>query len=258
MTDKKTLTIRTEGDFGADFFAPAEELRVAAVTPCTTIDFPGKLSAVVFVQGCPWRCGYCQNAWMQPRELAEGHETWQRVTALLSKRRGLLDGVVFSGGEPTVDPALPAAVRVVKERYAMAVGLHTGGAYPRRLKALLPDLDWVGLDVKAPPEAEALFESVTGRPGSARLWRESFDLIRAAGIPTEVRMTVHPELLSAADIETAAQWLAQRRVTTFALQIYRRPPGAEKALPSVGADYPGEALEKHLKELFPMFILRRD
>lgn len=140
----------------------------------------------------------------------------------------------------------------------MAVGLHTGGAYPRRLKALLPDLDWVGLDVKAPPEAEALFESVTGRPGSARLWRESFDLIRAAGIPTEVRMTVHPELLSAADIETAAQWLAQRRVTTFALQIYRRPPGAEKALPSVGADYPGEALEKHLKELFPMFILRRD
>ena len=58
MTDKKTLTIRTEGDFGADFFAPAEELRVAAVTPFTTIDFPGKLSAVVFVQGCPWRCGY--------------------------------------------------------------------------------------------------------------------------------------------------------------------------------------------------------
>ena len=97
MTDKKILSIRTEGDFGADFFAPAEELRVAAVTPFTTIDFPGKLSAVVFVQGCPWRCGYCQNVWMQPRELAEGHETWQRVTALLSKRRGLLDGVVFSG-----------------------------------------------------------------------------------------------------------------------------------------------------------------
>ena len=71
-------------------------------------------------------------------------------------------------------------------------------------------------------------------------------------------MTVHPELLSAADIETAAQWLAQRRVTTFALQIYRRPPGVEKALPSVGADYPGEALEKRLKELFPTFILRRD
>lgn len=131
MTDKKILSIRTEGDFGADFFAPAEELRVAAVTPFTTIDFPGKLSAVVFVQGCPWRCGYCQNAWMQPRELAEGHETWQRVTALLSKRRGLLDGVVFSGGEPTVDPALPAAVRVVKERYAMAVGLHTGGGLPK-------------------------------------------------------------------------------------------------------------------------------
>ena len=257
MTEKAVLPIRTEGDFGADFFAPAEALRVAAVTPFTTIDFPGKLSAVVFVQGCPWRCGYCQNEWMQSRETAEGGETWERVTALLAKRRGLLDGVVFSGGEPTVDPALPAAVKVVRETYGMAVGLHTGGAYPRRLKSLLPDLDWVGLDVKAPPEDEALFERVTGRAGSARRWRESFDAISTAGIPTEVRMTVHPDLLSVGDIEAAGLWLAERRVRTFALQIYRRPPGAEKALPSVGADYPGEALEKRLKELFPTFVLRR-
>ena len=104
---------------------PAAALRVAAITPFTTIDFPGRLSAVVFVQGCPWRCVYCHNDWMQSRAHAP-ESSWDEVMKLLSRRKGLLDGVVFSGGEPTVDHALPEAMRTVKSM-GFEVGLHTGG-----------------------------------------------------------------------------------------------------------------------------------
>ena len=60
------------------------DLRVAGITPFTTIDFPGKLSAVVFIQGCPWRCPYCHNPWMQPREFDPSleHGSWEEVASL--------------------------------------------------------------------------------------------------------------------------------------------------------------------------------
>ena len=89
----------------------ASELKLAGLTPFTTIDFPGRLSAVAFVQGCPWRCVYCQNSWMQQRSFDPGleHSSWEELESLLKRRHGLLDGVVFSGGEPCLDPALPAS-----------------------------------------------------------------------------------------------------------------------------------------------------
>lgn len=100
----KTIAINAGTKPGVCAFTgkEASDIRIAAVTPFTTIDYPGLLSAVAFVQGCPWRCPYCQNDWMQPREFAEGTEpvSWDAFCALLKKRAGLLDAVVFSGGEP--------------------------------------------------------------------------------------------------------------------------------------------------------------
>ena len=95
---------------------PASALRIAGLTPFTTIDFPGKLSAVAFVQGCPWQCVYCQNAWMQSRAFDPTleHSSWEALEALLKRRQGLLDAVVFSGGEPCLDPALPAAIEAAR------------------------------------------------------------------------------------------------------------------------------------------------
>ena len=148
-----------------DVLTPAAALRIAAVTPFTSSDFPGKLSAVVFLRGCPWRCAYCHNRWMRTRRAEESDPKWEDVEALLKKRRGLLDGVVFSGGEPCMDPALPAAVRLVKD-LGYAVGLHTSGAYPRHLKDCVNLLDWVGLDVKANPEKPEAFDAVAGISGA--------------------------------------------------------------------------------------------
>ncbi len=255
------LEIRAEETApGADFSLPADRLKVAAITPFTTIDFPGKLAAVVFVQGCPWKCGYCQNDWMQSREFPAdlAHESWGAAAELLARRRGLLDAVVFSGGEPAMDPALPAAVRAVKEAFGMLAGLHTGGAYPRRVRDVLPMTDWVGLDVKAPPEDAELFDRMTGRQGSSLAWRETFEAVAASGVAYECRTTAHPSMLSPEDLLATARWLAARGVENYALQIYRRPPGALfAALPAVGSDYPGDAVEAEMMRLFPRFTLRR-
>lgn len=103
-------------------------LEIGGLTPLTTIDFPGRLAAVVFCQGCPWRCGYCQNAHLIPPS-AEKRVPWADVLAFLERRRGLLEGVVFSGGEPTLQAGLPEALRQVRD-LGFATGLHTAGPSP--------------------------------------------------------------------------------------------------------------------------------
>jgi pyruvate formate lyase activating enzyme len=141
-----------------------DALTVAGVQAFSSVDFPGRLAAVVFLQGCPWRCGYCHNPELQPRGQGTGPR-WPVLRDWLARRLGRLDGVVFSGGEPTLDPALPAALDELRAM-GYALGLHTAGLAPRRLSALLPRLDWVGLDVKAALGDAELHDGITGRRGS--------------------------------------------------------------------------------------------
>ena len=92
--------------------AAAPEVTVAGLVRMSTCDWPGRLVATVFLQGCPWRCGYCHNPHLQP---AAGPESrgFASTLAWLDGRRGLLDAVVFSGGEPTAQAALGPAMREV-------------------------------------------------------------------------------------------------------------------------------------------------
>ena len=141
--------------------APSPPLRVGGFVPFTTTDYPDALAAVVFCQGCPWRCALLPQPAPHRAAGRRRRTTSPPSSDWLATRRGLLDAVVFSGGEPTAQAALPDAVALVRD-LGFAVGLHTGGAYPRRLAALLPQLDWVGLDVKA---AESDYPLVTGIDG---------------------------------------------------------------------------------------------
>lgn len=180
---------------GAD--GSAADLRIASLVPLSTVDWPGMLAATLFLQGCPWHCTYCHNeAILDPS--APGQVPWSEVQRLLDRRTGLLDAVVFSGGEATLQRALVPAAREVKAR-GYRVGLHTGGAYPARLRALVgagaPEerlVDWVGFDLKAPP---ALYPEVVraGGPVWAKV-RESFEILVAAGVDMQVRMTITPAL----------------------------------------------------------------
>jgi pyruvate formate lyase activating enzyme len=200
-------------------------IRVGGMVPLTTTDYPGQLAAVVFCQGCPWQCGYCHNPHLIP-SADETDRSWESVRAFLLRRKGLLDAVVFSGGEPTLQAGLESAIHEVKNM-GFRVGLHTAGTYPDRLKNVLPLLDWVGMDIKAP---FAAYERITHVPGSGAKARESAEYLLASGVAHEFRTTVHPALLSRDDLQTLAQELAAMGARHFVLQTFRPEGCADEAL----------------------------
>ena len=218
-------------------------LRIGGITPFSTVDWPGKIAAVCFLAGCPYRCAYCQNSslWEMPAPGAAAADTFDDVLRLLDTRRGLLDGVIFSGGEPLAQPAVVAAVRAVRER-GFLVGLHTSGAYPERLAAMAGDLTWVGLDMKAPWEG---WDRITHGRGSGEKARESLRVIQEAGIDYECRTTWHPDLLTPQDLVTISHQLAEAGVAHWAVQAYRSlgvsPTSGLRDLMPTPDDVPPEA-----------------
>lgn len=218
-------------------------LRVGGLTPLTTIDFPGRLAAVVFLQGCPWRCGYCQNPDLIAAD-APNAMSWDHVRSFLERRRGLLDGVVFSGGEPTLQAGLGDAVCEVRE-LGFEVGLHSAGMYPERLAGLLPALDWIGLDIKAPRQE---YDAVTGVPGSgAKAWASLAHVLRS-GIAYECRTTWHAGLFAPDRLLALGQELAELGVTHWSVQSCR-VDGLTRAAPP-----PPELIR--MSEHFSAFCLR--
>lgn len=191
-------------------------LRVGGITPFTTIDYPGELAAVLFCQGCPWRCRYCHNG-----HLLEADDTtlidWSAVTGFLERRRGLLDAVVFSGGEPTAQRALADAIRSVRAM-GFKVGLHSAGCYPERLGAVLPLVDWVGLDIKA---AVPDYPALTGVQGSGERAWQSLRWLQASGVEHEVRVTVPGRLLPAERLDQLIDELNHAGVAEVTLQRCR-------------------------------------
>lgn len=193
--------------------AVTDPVPVAGLTRLTTIDFPGRLAAVIYLQGCPWRCGYCHNSDMQSRTTAAALQ-WQEVLDWLRSRRGLLDGVVFSGGEPTLHSGLADAIETVRG-LGFEIGLHTAGIYPGRLQVILPLLDWIGFDIKA---AAADYDRITGVSGSAaRAWQSARAVVRS-GVEHEFRTTVHPDLLDMSQLSALTQELTAIGASNYVLQ----------------------------------------
>jgi pyruvate formate lyase activating enzyme len=190
---------------------------VGGLTPLTTVDWPGQLAAVVFTRGCPWRCAYCHNQDLQQRSGLS--HPWIEVLAFLGSRQGLLDGVVFSGGEPLLQPGLADALREVRA-LGFATALHTGGDRPQRLEALLAEglLDWVGFDIKAP---RADYDALTGCPGSGERAHRSLRLLVSSGVPYELRTTVRRDLLPLPRLLALAREVGRAGAGNLVLQPYR-------------------------------------
>lgn len=205
----------------------AQALRIGGLTRLTSVDFPGRLAAVVFLQGCPWRCVYCHNPALLDAA-ASGALTWLAVRAFLQQRKGLLDGVVFSGGEPTLQAALLPALAETRAM-GYATGLHTGGMYPERLGRALPHLDWVGLDLKAP---QHLHDAVTGTRGGVERVGRSLRLLLDSGVALECRTTWHADLFGRDDLFRLADELASQSVGHWVLQTCRTPGSTPEPLTS--------------------------
>jgi pyruvate formate lyase activating enzyme len=187
------------------------------------VDYPGHLAAVVFCQGCVWRCRYCHNPHLQPFDGAP--LSWENILSVLAERKNFLEAVVFSGGEPTAQACLPGAMRAAKD-LGFKIGLHTAGIFPDLLADVLPLVDWVGLDVKAPFDER--YDRITQRKHSFEAPAESLRLLLASGINYELRTTVHPDLLAPADLAEISSTLDSLEASPTNIQPFR-PDGCAGA-----------------------------
>ena len=164
--------------------------------PFSTVDYPGYLSCVVFMQGCPWRCSYCQNSHLL-KKIPDEPLSWKTIIEFLKKRKAVLEAVVFSGGEPTFQESLMEHMALVKE-LGYKVGLHTNGFDPDALSKVLPPCDWIGFDVKH------LFDKYD-KLGVSRHYgdkvKKSLDLLEHYQKDYEVRITVHSDIHNKEDID---------------------------------------------------------
>jgi anaerobic ribonucleoside-triphosphate reductase activating protein len=226
-------------------------MRVGGMLPLTTLDYPGLLACVLFCQGCAWRCRYCHNPQLIPPRGSEELD-WCRVLSFLQRRQDLLDAVVFSGGEPTLQDGLPAAMEEVRAM-GLRIGLHSVGIKPAAFARALAGADWVGFDVKALAEDGPM---ITGVPGSGKANWRSLELLLASGVDYECRTTVHWHLLQPARLLLLGQRLQALGVKRFAVQMVRTARMLDPQLPSTPQQVLVPDLWQHLREMFPVFVLR--
>ncbi len=170
-------------------------MRIAAVQKHSLIDYPGTIACVIFTYGCNFRCWYCQNHWLVLSNSKSNTVEPESVLNFLKNRVGWLDGVVISGGEPTIQPDLPLFIEQIK-RLGYRVKLDTNGSNPKMLRYLIDSklVDFIAMDVKALPLAGS-YSKVIELPDSkiVELVRQSIDILVKSNIDFQFRITWPPD-----------------------------------------------------------------
>lgn len=187
-------------------------MHIGGLSKQTLIDYPGKIAATVFTQGCNFRCGYCHNPSLVIPELIKQSYSvsTDRFFLWLEKRVGWLDAVVITGGEPTIHKTLPGFIKRIKD-LGFAVKLDTNGTNPGMLKELLDAelLDFVAMDIKHVPEKE-LYEKVIGTRVNDDLMSCilcSVSLLQKATIEYQFRTTSIPGIHQPYHLDKIEKWL---------------------------------------------------
>lgn len=181
-------------------------MKICGLQKTTLLDFPGHVAATIFTGGCNFRCPFCHNS-----ELLDGNVpseyTDEEVLAFLSRRKGILEGVAITGGEPTLQPDLRDFILQVRSM-GFRIKLDTNGYRPEVLRALCEDglLDYVAMDIKTCKER---YPEVAGVPSvQIKYIEESAGILMASSVPYEFRTTVVKELHSADDFEKIGSWIS--------------------------------------------------
>lgn len=160
---------------------------IGGIIPCSFIDYPKHISAVVFLRRCNLRCPYCHNAELQT---ANGCAIIDKegLIEFLSKRKGLLDGVVFSGGEPTLQPELLELIEIARA-FGYKIKLDTNGTRPKILQHLVQGrlVDYVAMDLKDEPVD---YDKWLGMQEPCEALQQSLDILKNSSIDYELRTTV--------------------------------------------------------------------
>ena len=233
-----------------------KELQIGGLVSFTTIDYPGKLAAVLFCKGCPLQCEYCSNSHLIAVE--EGEYDPTKVFDWLKSRVGKLEGVVFSGGEALMqaDTTIDYMKRV--KELGFAIGLHTNGFYPDLLKKVVDIVDWVGLDFKATREH---YKDLTKIDIAYDRMIESLKYWLTTGKGLEVRTTCDPRFVSKEDLLEIAKIASQMGVKHFAVQKYTPYHECEchQTTPAQREQFfNDDDLKKNIESLFESVIWRNN
>lgn len=182
-------------------------MRIHGFQKMTMLDYPGKVACTVFTGGCNLRCPFCHNALLVTGLADCPPCDEEEIFAYLGKRRGILDGVCLTGGEPLMNPDVAELLARIRE-LGYAVKVDTNGCYPDRLRAIVEAglVDYVAMDVKNRPEKYAATVGIPGFDTAAV--EESVAFLKEGKVDCEFRTTVVAELHTAEDIAAIAQWIA--------------------------------------------------
>ena len=184
-------------------------MRIGGFQKVSLIDYPGQISAVVFTQGCNFRCPYCHNPELVDPHLFSGRIEPDDILAYLDLRRGKIDALTVTGGEPTIQSDLIDFIKLVR-KMGYLIKLDSNGSLPENLARML-DLgivDYIAMDVKASPERYAEVTRSDIAPGNIM---RSIDLIMNSGIDYEFRTTIVPSFTAPEELTVIAETIRDAR-----------------------------------------------
>jgi len=227
-------------------------MRIAGFIKTSLLDWDGHVVSSLYLPGCNYRCPYCHNPDLVLRPDEQDEVQWDEVEEYLDRNKDFLDGVVVTGGEPTVHSDLRGLLSRIKDA-GLKVKLDTNGSRPDALEDLLDAalIDYVAMDVKAPLNEK--YALAAGEGADVEAVKRSIELIRASGVDHEFRVTVAPHILTAEDVEAIAAYLGGAR--KLAIQQFR--PGmtldpamsAASPLPSSEILAMAEAAKRYVRQV---------
>ena len=215
----------------------------------TLLDYPGKIAAVIFTMGCNFRCPFCHNPELvNPKEIDyENRIDEKEVLKFLNSRKGDLDGLCITGGEPTLQSGLTEFIKKVK-KMGFLVKIDTNGSYPNIVKNLIENklVDYVAMDIKTTPEK---YKIVTSEENIIEKIEKSVSIITNSNSDLELRTTIVPGIVSVQDFDRIIEWINSidkkvfPKLSRYSVQNFRPDKTLEDNFGDV-KPYSKEELEK--------------
>ncbi|MDO4414275.1 MAG: anaerobic ribonucleoside-triphosphate reductase activating protein [Erysipelotrichaceae bacterium] len=212
VADNARNRLFAESDLGS--------LKIGGLQKMTLLDYPGRVACTIFLSGCNFKCPFCHN-----RDLVFIPERYEyfdvnEVMSYLEKRKGLLDGVCISGGEPLLQENLHSLIERIRDM-GYQIKLDTNGAFPKRLADIVEKglVDYVAMDVKNSPDKYARTLGMNPESFSLEPIKESMAFLKSSNVAHEFRTTVVKELHTAEDLIEIAKWIGPEE--TWFLQQYQ-------------------------------------
>ncbi|HVO66897.1 MAG TPA: anaerobic ribonucleoside-triphosphate reductase activating protein [Syntrophales bacterium] len=191
-------------------------MKIGGLQKVSLIEYPGKICAIIFSQGCNFRCPYCYNPELVDPELYKECLTQDEILSFLAKRKGKLDAVTISGGEPTLQPDLLEFIKRVR-KIGYLIKIDTNGSRPEIVEKLIGGklIDYIAMDVKGPLKK---YRMITRSQIHEEEIKQSIEMIMKSGMPYEFRTTVLKNLLEESDILEIGKLIKNARL--YLLQYF--------------------------------------